>query len=199
MRFSDVEITELMKAWFAISLAFTIVWRGLPLPLWAVYLIAAITVGVAFLLHEIAHKFVAQRFGCWAEFRGFDLGLILAVLMSFVGFIFAAPGAVVISGLVTRDENGKIAAAGPVTNLILASFFFVFNFALLAFLGDYLSLTVVGIASLICQVGFSINSWLAFFNLIPFGPLDGVKILNWSKRIWFVLIVLAGAMTFLIG
>jgi Zn-dependent protease len=33
-----------------------------------------------------------------------------------------------------------------------------------------------------------INVFLALFNLIPFGPLDGLKIYRWKKGIWGLLI-----------
>lgn len=185
MTFSEEEIQELLKAWFAISLAFTIAQNGLGGPAFLTFfLISALTVGVAFLLHEIAHKFVAQMYGCFAEFRSFTLGLILAVLMSFTGFIFAAPGAVVISGIVSGEENGKIAAAGPLTNIILAILFW--------FLGQFFGF------NMIFQSGFRINAWLALFNLIPFWELDGLKVMNWNTGVWLGLIAISGVLTFLL-
>ena len=30
------------------------------------------------------------------------------------------------------------------------------------------------------------NLGLGFFNMIPFGPLDGAKIKDWSEPVWFV-------------
>ncbi len=199
MRFSETEISQLAKAWLAISLAFAIVWRGMAglygLNFGFIYLIAALTVGIAFLLHELAHKFVAQRYGCWAEFRSFDLGLGLAVVMSLLGFVFAAPGAVMIAGMVTREENGRIAAAGPITNLILAAGFYLATLTLNGSVHPGLGQMYV-LLRLFLSFGYSINAWLAFFNLIPFGPLDGVKILNWSRSTWAALIIVAGFMTF---
>ena len=38
-----------------------------------------IAVGPAFLLHEIGHKIVAKRHGCWAEFRADPKGLRFGV------------------------------------------------------------------------------------------------------------------------
>src|SRR3989344_1536941 len=118
MKFSNLEKKELIKAWLAISIAFGIVLKGTNLGFIQNFILAALTVGVGFLLHELAHKVVAQRYRCWAEFRAFDQMLILAVLMSFFGFVFAAPGAVFIKGFVTKEKNGKISVAGPITNII---------------------------------------------------------------------------------
>jgi Zn-dependent protease len=102
-----------------------------------------------------------------------------------------------ISGLVTTEENGKIAAAGPITNLLLAAFFFglLQLFPFISVLG-----VTGGIAAFVymfLQIGYSVNAWLAFFNLIPFGPLDGVKVMRWSTQVWLMLIVIAGVMTFI--
>jgi Zn-dependent protease len=32
-----------------------------------------------------------------------------------------------------------------------------------------------------------VNLLLATFNLLPFGPLDGKKVLLWNEMVWFVL------------
>ena len=45
---------------------------------------------------------------------------------------------------------------------------------------------------LLAQISFFIayiNAFLALFNLIPFGPLDGWKILSWKKELWVVLLI----------
>ncbi|UCC92947.1 MAG: hypothetical protein JSW25_09845, partial [Thermoplasmata archaeon] len=57
-------------------------------------LVAFVSTTTGFFLHEMAHKFVAQRYGCWAEFRYSQQGLLIALVLSAVaGFLFAAPGA----------------------------------------------------------------------------------------------------------
>ena len=173
---SHHEIRDLIKAWIVISFAFAMVLSGsfLNEAFSGFFVISALTVGIGFILHELAHKIVAQRFGCYAEFRAFNGMLMMAVLLSFLGFIFAAPGAVIIAGPVGRRRNGKIAVAGPVTNLVLA----------VVFLGLF-SVYPSGFMSTFARYGFMINTWLALFNMIPIWQLDGKKVLAWSKPIYF--------------
>ena len=186
---SEVELKDLLKAWLAISFAFAILFSGglsLSLRFYYVFIVASLTVGVGFIVHELAHKLTAQHFGCFAEFRSFDMMLILAVAMSFLGFVFAAPGAVMISGPVGKRRNGKISMAGPLANIILALVFF--------------SLFFVPIPSLlgpIILIGFFVNSLLALFNLIPLGNFDGRKILNWSKTIYTIMVIIGVVLFFL--
>ncbi len=189
MRFSKEEIKDLLKAWIAITLAFTIVNVGLSLGTDFVigFLISGLTVGLGFLAHELSHKFLAQRYGCFAEFRSFDQMLILAVLVSFLGFVFAAPGAVFISGHVSKDKSGKISVAGIFANILIAALFL-----LLVFLGNPL-LKTIGI------YGVTINSWLALFNLIPFGNFDGIKVFHWNKIIYVGMLLTAGILLMVPG
>jgi Zn-dependent protease len=42
---------------------------------------------------------------------------------------------------------------------------------------------------LLFSLGAQINTWLAIFNLIPFGPLDGAKIFQWNKGAWLATLV----------
>ncbi len=170
---SNIEIRDLTKAWIAISLAFAILLNhglGFSSRFVMIFLISAFTVGVGFLLHEMGHKIVAQKYGCVAEFRSFDQMLLLAVFFSFFGFILAAPGAVMIGGRhVSISRNGKISVAGPLINVILALFFL-------------LALQVHNTYAL--RVGLAINALLALFNMIPIGNFDGRKILAWNRWVW---------------
>lgn len=193
MFFSEQEISDLVKAWLAISFAFAIVLNGgVGGNLVPTFLFASLTVGVAFIAHELSHKYVAQRFGCWAEFRAFDLGLLLAVLMSLTGIVFAAPGAVLIGGMVTKEQNGKIAMSGPLANLIIALIFL----GLLTFIP--VPLTIASFKEPLLSYGVFINSWLAFFNLLPFWQLDGNKILAWRSNVWLGLILTSGFLAFVL-
>lgn len=184
---SRTELVDLAKAWAAISVAFALVMNGLSFDarfLLAI-LLAGITVGLGFLLHEFAHKVVAQRYGCFAEFRAFDAMLLLAIVAAFFRFVFAAPGAVMISGQVTRRENGLISVVGPWTNIGLALLFLALGAILpeLGFAWGY---------------GFRINTWLAVFNMIPVWVLDGKKVWDWNKAVWSGTVAVAVALMWVV-
>ena len=174
---SRTELIDITKAWLAVSVAFAIAGVGFRLSssFFVSLLVSGITVGIGFLLHELAHKFTAQHYGCTAEFRAFDQMLLFAIALSFLGFVFAAPGAVMILGQVTRKENGIISAAGPLTNYALALVFLVLSMFLPA-------------GKLIWASGFSINLWLGLFNMIPFWNFDGKKIWAWQPSIWAAMV-----------
>ncbi len=185
---SEKEIKDLVKAWVAISIAFAIVMTGglrFSFDFFVVFMISGLTVGIGFLIHELAHKVVAQKYGCFAEFRSFDQMLFLAVLMSFFGFVFAAPGAVMISGPVGLRRNGKISAAGPLANLVLA---FIF-----------LSIIINFGVNTLTMYGFLINTWLALFNMLPFGNFDGKKILKWNRKVYGTMIAVSLVFMFMQG
>lgn len=184
---SPKEIKDILKGWAVITVAFTILLNGISVSADAamILFLSAVTVGSGFLLHEFAHKFVAQHYHCWAEFRANDTMLLVALFSSLFGFLFAAPGAVMFDGRgVTRKQHGLISIAGPATNFVLAIVFLV----LIA------SVNAGPFWARLFQYGAYINVWLGIFNMIPFGPLDGKKIFAWNKFVWgiglFVGIVL---------
>ena len=182
---SETEIKDILKAWIAISLAFAIMLSNsiFSSGFYIKFVIASLTVGVGFLLHELGHKIAAQKYGCFAEFRSFDSMLLLAVAMSFFGFVFAAPGAVMISTRVNKEKNGKISAAGPAVNIILALAFLALAF-----------MQLPAMFKEVAYYGFVINSWLALFNMLPFWLFDGYKILKWNKAVYGIMAAAAAAL-----
>lgn len=161
--------------------------------------ISFVSVGLGFILHELGHKVVAQRFGFFSEFRRWDYGLILGFLTVFAGFMFFAPGAVYFGSygrMVTDEENGKISIAGPLVNMVLALIFLGLTFTLRQFVMAANS-DILYILLLTCVFGFNVNSYLALFNLLPIPPLDGSKVVVWNIPIYIVTIAVAGLLTYL--
>lgn len=143
----------------------------------------ALIVAASFLAHELAHKFAAQKEGLWAEFRLIFMGLILTAI-SIISPIFKiiSPGAVMISGYAGKKGIGKISMVGPSTNIVLstmlAGLFFIVHHPVLMYAA-------------------AINAWIALFNLIPFGVLDGYKVFRWNKSIWGLAFTTSIALTML--
>ena len=185
LSFSDKELFDLAIAWIVLSVAFALllepIHRGIGTPAGFATMVGLsfVTVGVAFLLHELAHKVVAIHFGQIAEFRADYQMLFLAIMSAMIGILFAAPGAVYHRGRITARENGLISVAGPVTNVALAAIFFPVLLASNAFGGPTLLVQIA-------HMGVLINLFLAAFNMIPFGPLDGNSVREWSTPVFAV-------------
>ena len=182
---SNIEIIDILKAWIAVSIAFSIVLGGISKNFPKYFLISAIAVGLGFLLHELSHKLVAQYYKFKAEFRSFDEMLFLAVIMSFLGFVIAAPGAVMIqTQSADNRKSGLISVAGPSMNILLAVLFLGLFYISSGFINE------------LANYGFRINAWLALFNMIPFWLFDGAKIFRWNKIIWVLVVFIAGFFVF---
>jgi Zn-dependent protease len=182
------ELKDLVISALLLALAFGIALSGgfraffEPWRLVIISLMAVVGVSSGFVLHEMGHRLVARRFGCFAEYTMWPAGLILALACSLFGFVFAAPGAVMIypranvwgRSTLTTEKTGLISIAGPAMNICLTVVFILLNMAY---------------PTLFFSLGARINIWLAVFNLIPFGPLDGGKIFRWNKIVWLAAIV----------
>ena len=189
MAFSDYEKEQLRESIGFLTLAFALALsNGLfvvmddPSILITTLPLAFAAVMTGFLLHELAHKWMAQQYGCWAEYRGNKNGLYFALAMSAFGFLLAAPGAVMVSGRITDRQNGIIAAVGPLTNIaiaIVALQIYILTVGLnwpISLLGELARFIII------------INLILGGFNMIPVQPLDGSKVIMWSKTAYLGII-----------
>ncbi|MCK4830618.1 hypothetical protein KA005_83670 [bacterium] len=183
--FSPMEIKHLAIAYIALVIAFSIalstnlggiLFGDFTVEAFMFVLpISLIAVGLGFVLHEMAHKFTAQHYGCWSEFRYYERGLMFALMFAaIIGIVFAAPGATMISGRISRRQNGIISLAGPATNMAIAGILVPISFVV-----SYNNL-------LLFYIIFSgwIIAFLGLFNLLPIYPLDGSKIWRWNKGIY---------------
>ncbi|MCS7135873.1 MAG: AN1-type zinc finger domain-containing protein [Nitrososphaerota archaeon] len=135
----------------------------------------AIGFAASFLVHELAHKLSARRYGIYAEFRLNASGVLLTMisLVPFLPIKFIAPGAVHLSGFIDKDLMGKVAIPGPLSNLIM-------SIALLI-------MSLLGFSRYVTYGIALANAWIAFFNLLPFEPFDGAKVIKWSFKVWVLM------------
>jgi Zn-dependent protease len=110
------------------------------------------------------------------------------ILAAFLGIVFMAPGAVMVAGNATRNQFGKIAVAGPITNMVL----WALGYGAWIVLGG-----IVGLIDVIIGYWLWGNAILCAFNMLPFGPLDGKKIKTWSEPIFYTCLSVAIAMVYI--
>ncbi|MCL1984541.1 MAG: site-2 protease family protein [Methanomassiliicoccaceae archaeon] len=186
VRYSRIELRDIALSVMVLSVAFTIMFvrNGSNMEILELLAVSAVVVCASFVVHELGHKFTAQRYGAWAEYRMFPMGLMMALLLSFAGVIFAAPGAVYISGRMNEEMNGKISAAGPGVNIVLGTAAFA------------VSMMTAGIVSNVFMIMASINAFFAVFNMIPIRPFDGSKIYRWNVPVYLIMLTVSAALLF---
>ena len=138
-----------------------------------------IAILVGFALHELAHKYVARRYGMDSEFVAYGPGLLITFLSGLIpGIIIIAPGYVRTLVYYGAPRRGLLysVAAGPGTNIALALTALILAPGAPAPLRFYLAALA------------EVNSWLAFFNLLPIPPLDGSKIIRENTALWAAMI-----------
>ena len=198
-RISTHELTALITALAVLSLSFSVKYIFPPQNLdfvqfLKILALTMVIVGTGFLGHELAHKYTAERYGCWAEFKLWTYGALMALLFALVSkgmFVFAAPGAVYIASRssyfgvgLDKKTNGIVSLMGPVINIAAA----------LVFLAGYVASHFAGLPIVIgtfsfFQQGVQLNLWLAAFNMLPIFILDGQKVFAWDKKTWAILSV----------
>ncbi len=139
---------------------------------------------LAFIGHELSHKFVAQHYGMWSEFRMTMMGYYLSLFAILFSLPIFGTGIVFTSGNGNLEEEGKTKLSGPMLNLIVAM--------VLIIIGLIVRIVTGGIGYYIffmLQNGIIINGFIALFNMIPVQPYDGALVRKWNQSVWIVTTV----------
>ncbi len=133
-----------------------------------------------FILHELAHRQVARRYGMHAEFIAYPPGLLITLASALLPIIILAPGYVRTYAFYSYNPRGFLnsVAAGPAVNIGLALLGIAYH-------------TTTG--SLWAWQFSWVNGLIAVFNLLPVPPLDGEKILRADTRLWVTMFIVAAA------
>jgi len=174
--FSPRETRDLLLAVVAVTLAYTSL-SALLRPI--LFLTILLGVLLAFLVHELAHRYTAVNYGYQARFVASYQGLLLTAISALLPIKIIAPGYVAVYGG-DRAKIGAIALAGPLSNIVMS------------IIG--LILASLRILPLFTYLFAVINADFALFNLIPLGILDGYKIFNWNKIVWLTAFMAAIAL-----
>lgn len=207
------EIEELLIADLVLTFAFSLVIVGgiynisKLLSIFVYFIpISFVAVSLSFILHELMHKFVAQRYGAIAAFRTSQYGLAITLITSLFGFLIGIPGATVIyTNNFTKREDGRVSIAGPLTNFAVFLVFFALGMLLyknfLTNVTTTLSVSMFIYNSYLhnmINLTLFISILLAFFNMLPIYPLDGSKVLRWNKGIYATTLIIIFALFLLV-
>ncbi len=142
------------------------------------------TVLIAMTGHELAHGWVSMKLGDPTPKTDGRMTLnplahidpLGAILMIFTGFGWAKP--VMVNPMYYKDRKkgmALVAVAGPMANLIMAIAALLINVVLMKFFPDVI---VVSYLSSFLATFIILNLNFMVFNLIPFPPLDGSRVIG---------------------
>lgn len=160
--------------------------------------ISALPVLIAITFHELSHGYVAYRLGdATAKMMGrltinplahidlFGTIIMPVLLLVFTNgqFVFGYAKPVPINPMNFKNPRKGMAlsaAAGPITNILLAiASLLILKFAVSPLLGimpEGVAVKILGPIAMMLRASIIMNAVLAAFNLIPIPPLDGGRV-----------------------
>jgi len=140
---------------------------------------------LSFIGHEMAHKFTAQHYGMWSEFRMNSMGYYLSAIAILFSVPIFGTGTMYTSGTSNQEHDAKTNLAGPLSNFVLATGLLIIQ--MLAYIT--LSGAVLSNLLFLVRYGILINCILGLFNMIPFRPFDGGTVRQWNLYVWITLTI----------
>ncbi len=150
---------------------------------WFLYTIVA---GLAIIMHDLMHRYMAWRHNVITEYKFWFLGTIVMFITAILfGVVYSSPSRLAINDAknMTAKQEAIVYGSGPGMSLIVFAAFLT----LIPF-GGYMA--TIG------TLGASMNLLTATYALMPFEPMDGRKIYKWRKRLSIVLFLAVLALYF---
>lgn len=153
------------------------------------FTVVSIVASISIVLHELSHKYTAIRLGCYSRYVIHPMGFVLTLISAipFIPIKIIMPGVTIVvpkafEPVDSRRINGLTAFSGPLVNILLATL----SLAALSLFDEEFGLTRFFLTYMA-----RLNSWIAFFNLLPVPPLDGSKVLSWKPVLWIISLATA--------
>ncbi len=141
---------------------------------WMLYIIVA---GLAIIMHDLMHRYMAWRHNVITEYKFWFLGtIVMFVTAVLFGVVYSSPSRLAIndSKNMTAKQEAIVYGSGPAMSLIVFAVFLA-----LIPLGGYIA--TIG------TLGASMNLLTATYALMPFQPMDGWKIYRWKRWLGVVI------------
>jgi Zn-dependent protease len=135
--------------------------------------------GITTILHDLAHKYGAYRYGCITEYKVWGLGTVTMLSTAWLlGNAFAKPSRTLVRSekILLPKEAAIIKLAGPLMSLGMA-------------IVSLFLIPLGGLFAVAGSAGFSMNLLNSVFSLVPVKPNDGVEIYTWNKLAWAVVFI----------
>lgn len=135
--------------------------------------------GIIVVLRDIAQRWVMRRHGRYGEYRFWPFGTIIMYITALVfGWACGKPSRHIFEKGEQRSPRDVAVEclAGPAVSCVLAvGFLFLLPFE--------------GTARTIAVAGISINILLALYGLMPFEPMDGLKVWTWNRYVYLGIFI----------
>ena len=144
--------------------------------IWLLYVLVA---GLAVSIHDLVHRYMAWRYDTPTEYKFWFLGTGIMFLTAIAfGVVYSSPSRLAIESAekMTVKQQAIVYGSGPIVSFILFAIF----------------LTMIpfgGTAATIGKLGASMNLLTAAYAMMPFAPMDGLKVYRWKKWAWAALFV----------
>lgn len=190
------ELRDLIVSTIALGFAFTLAIFGgsdkfsyvLEPRFISAFLLTTVIVGLSLVAKEMSQKGTARALESHATYEMWSPGIIISILSSFLGIVFAAVGGMRLASEYTEragrwqinlspKQMGIIASIGPLMSLSIGMSLLMLSPVLPTF----------GLERNIYFIGAEINALIALFSMVPFGPVDGNKVLRWNITIWLFI------------
>jgi Zn-dependent protease len=135
--------------------------------------------GIATILHDLAHKYGAYRYGCITEYKFWGLGTVTMLSTAWLfGNAFAKPSRTLVRSekILAPVEAAFIKLGGPLMSMGVA-------------IVSLFLIPLGGLFAIAGSAGFSMNLMNCVFSLVPIKPNDGVEVYAWNKLVWAVVFI----------